>query len=59
MLRQLDELIKQAHKLSDRSRVTLTGELEELRNTARHCLEQVGPLGQEARNRLGQPNGQG
>lgn len=48
VLRQLDELIDQARKLSDRSRTTVTGQLEDLRNRARYCLEQVGPLGQDA-----------
>ncbi len=48
VLRQLDELIQQARKFSDPSRVTLTGELEELRNAARYCLEELGPLAQDA-----------
>lgn len=54
LLPQLDELIQQAHKLSDRSRHTLTGDLEDLRNQARYCLEQVGPLGQDALRKISQ-----
>ena len=54
LLRQLDELIKRAHKLSDRSRTTVTGDLEDLRNQARYCLEQVGPIGQKALREISQ-----
>ncbi len=54
MLRRLDELIERARKLSDRSRPTLTGELEELRNQARYSLEQVGPAGQDALREISQ-----
>ncbi|MCI0721720.1 MAG: hypothetical protein L0338_22515 [Acidobacteria bacterium] len=48
VLRQLDGLIERARKLSDHSRVTLTGELEELRNAARYCLEELGPMAHDA-----------
>lgn len=53
-LRRLDELIEKARKLSDRSRPTLTGELEELRNQVRYSLEQVGPAGQDALREISQ-----
>jgi hypothetical protein len=47
-LRKLDELIAEAKKLGDPSKVTLTGQLEDLRNAARYCLADADPWGREA-----------
>lgn len=47
-LKQLDELIEQARKLSDKSRVVLTGQLEDLRTQARYCFEQIGDGARDA-----------
>lgn len=46
-LQRLDRLIAEGEKLSDLSRVTLTGELDDLRNRARYCL---GDLAAEVRD---------
>ena len=47
-LKQLDELIEQARKLSDKSRLVLTGQLEDLRRQVRYCFEQIGDEAKDA-----------
>lgn len=47
-LRKLDELIAEAERLCDQTRVTLTGELEKLRDRARYCLADLEPLAGDA-----------
>ncbi len=48
VLKQLDELIDQAEKFLNKSYVTLTGQLEDLRKEARYCLQQIGPTAEDA-----------
>lgn len=47
-LRKLDELIAEARRLGDPSRLTRTGEAENLRNAARYCLVDLDPWGRDA-----------
>jgi len=48
LLQRLDNLIVEAKKLSNRTRVTVTGELEDLKKRIRYCLADVEPVPREA-----------